>query len=87
MVRIAEEAGVPTGEVDQRRAEALGKRGGRALGELPFGGGPAGDHNPGRRRLQGAELRLVEDDGHEAMFEGAFDCSQVLGRGSLRLAV
>jgi hypothetical protein len=31
VVRMAEEAGVPTGEVDQRRAEALGERNGRAL--------------------------------------------------------
>ena len=46
---VAGKSDMASGEVDQRRAEAFGKRHSRALRELALGGGPPGDHDPSAR--------------------------------------
>jgi hypothetical protein len=84
---VGGETAMASGEVDERRAEAFGKRGSRALRELALGGGPPSDHDPDRRALQRGQVRLVERDGQQAVAKEPLVRRHRLGRRRLRRGV
>src|SRR4029453_19196811 len=84
LLREGQESAVVTGKVDHGRPELVGQGHRRAVGELPFRGGPAGAHDPRRRRPQRLDVGPVAggraDQMRQELLGGGAHPGQLLGR-------